>query len=170
MRRHTFAAFFVLFGQGPRVWIPAPAERSEYVDQFAIIRGEHAFAGTAVVVIDTQEVVLQALTSAGTALFEVRTGADHHTVRAPDPGMTELLERLPFFRDLMLVYAWRCPSGRCSAQGGRIWEELQADGSVTRRWRGERGTAIVRLQPGRAELRDPSRGYTLVVVGEAVGR
>ena len=157
----------LLLACAPKLPLVAPT-RQEHVDQFALTRGEHTFAGMAVVVLEGPKVTLQALTPAGSALFTIEATAEEIQVRAPDPQMAALLERLPFHRDLMLVYAWSCPPGRCAADGGTIREQPE-DNGLLRRWRGPGGPATLHLQPGKAVLTDPLRRYTLTVVGEEIG-
>ena len=83
--------------------------------------------------------------------------------------LAEVLERLPFGRDLRMINSWSCGGEPvCGVAGGRI-EESRVEGVLERRWSGPEGPASVRLEPGRARLEDGRRGYSLLVVGEGVG-
>lgn len=117
-------------------------------------------AGTGVFVEEGDQLVFQALTPAGTALFSVRDGVDSEPeVQAPKEEMAEMLARIPWYRDLSLLFRWDCPQGRCTVETGRIIQTPDA-----RRYRGEGGPATVTLTAETVELWDPRRRYRLTVL------
>ncbi len=139
----------------------APTPVVEGPAQLKLESARGTVAGLAVVVVTPERFVLQALTPAGVELFS----ASDEGVTAPDPSWVATLERLPFERDLRLIFAWECPEGACAVPaGGRVW---QAEG--LRHYRGPGGPARVELSPRKAVLRDPRRGYTLTIVGDVLG-
>lgn len=143
------------------------APPGEAVLQLALTFGDNTIAGLAAMDLQPESLDLQALTPAGVALFTVHSQDFETTVSAPDPDWAKVLELLPFERDMRLILEWSCPSGSCDADPGRV-RERSVDGGVERRWRGPGGPATVRLEPGRAELSDPRRRYTLVLVGDSI--
>jgi hypothetical protein len=111
---------------------------------------------------------LLAITPAGIELFRVQGDGESTTVTAPQQDLKDILERLPLGRDLHLIYAWSCGgSEACSVGGGKL-REGPTESGWTRTWRGPGGPAVVDIEPGRASLEDPRRGYTLLVVGEEI--
>lgn len=158
-------AWLAVLGLGCAMRAPVEVRSTvEAVDQFALTAHGHTFAGLAVVQVDDPDASLSALTPAGIALFDVRlTALDDAQVRSPDPGMTAVLERIPFGRDLALLYRWRCPVSTCVTPYGR----LRVDGDQTT-WTGRQGRATVQWSETGAELTDPRRGYSLRVVGEGL--
>ncbi len=136
----------------------------EGVEQFQVQRGELSLSGLAVVRLEDDRAVLQALTPGGVALFTLTWEGGRRRVEAPDDAWADVLERLPFERDLSLVHRWSCGGARrCRVGGGRMVERIE-DGVVERRWRGPGGPARARIEGRRAEVRDLRRGYRLVVV------
>ncbi len=160
-------ALLLWLGCAPRVWIAPPAAPVQAVEQFALTRGDAAMAGLAAVHIDGPVVTLDALSPSGVSLFRVIAGPDDVQLRAPDPAWEQALAAIPFRRDLLLVHAWSCPSGRCAVDGGVV-RQRQTDAGVLRRYRGKGGGARVLLTAGRAELHDRLRGYRITLVGEAI--
>ncbi len=139
------------------------ADRVETLHQFKLESPFGTMAGLAAVVISDDEFVLQALTPAGVALFTVQGEA----VSAPDEAWAAVLERIPFERDMRLVYGWPCSAQRCELPQGRLWQERTDEGLV-RRYRGPGGPATVTLTQGKAVLVDPRRRTTLTMLGEAI--
>lgn len=133
----------------------------ETVQQFKLESPFGTLAGVAVVNLD-DEVVVQALTPAGIALFTV----EGDTVTAPDEQWAEALELIPFARDMQLIYRWSCPD-RCEVEGGTLRQALTDEG-IERRYRGDGGPATVRITEGRAVLDDPRRRYTLTVLSDEI--
>jgi len=144
--------------------VARPTEPVAVVEQFALARGDRAIAGLAAVRIDGDAVTLDALSPAGIALFRVEASAEGATVTAPDPAWADVLERIPFRRDLLLIHAWDCPEGRCAVAGGTVRQRVE-DGALLRRYRGPGGPARARIEEGRATLHDPLRGYDVTLVG-----
>jgi len=124
--------------------------------------GEQVFAGLAAINIGPNRATLEALSIAGPSLFTVHATADHLQVTAPDPRMAAVLQRIPFWRDLSLLYRWSCPSTKCGVDGGTV-ENI---GDVVR-YRGSGGPASLRREEKVATLDDLRRGYSLTVVGDA---
>lgn len=133
----------------------------ETVQQFKLESAFGTMAGIAVVNLD-EDFTLQALSPAGFALFTV----DDDGVTAPDEGWAATLERIPFSRDMHLVYRWSCPR-RCEVDGGTV-KQTSTDDAVERSYRGEGGPASVQISDGRAVLEDSRRRYTLTVLSEAI--
>ena len=140
-----------------------PSERVEALHQFKLESPLGTMAGLAVVVVDEEEFVLQALTPAGVALFTVEEGR----VSAPDENWEAVLARIPFERDMRLVYGWPCEAPRCELPQGRLSQE-RTDAGLVRRYRGPGGPATVTLTEGKAVLVDPRRRTTLTMLGEAI--
>lgn len=136
---------------------PAEVLPDEHVGAFKIEAFGQTFAGVGVFAEDEDDLVFQALTPAGTALFTVRADRESTTVQAPDPEMTALLERLPWYRDIALVTRWRCAEAVCSTETGT----LRSTGD---RWtyRGDGGKATVQYGEW-IVVNDPRRRYTLTV-------
>ncbi len=139
------------------------SERVEALHQFKLESPLGTLAGMAVVVVSEDEFVLQALTPAGMALFTV----EGDSVRAPDPAWAAVLERIPFERDMRLVYGWPCAEPRCELPQGRLAQERTDEGLV-RRYRGPGGPATATITEGKAVLVDPRRRTTLTMLGEAI--
>lgn len=140
----------------------------ETVQQFKLESPFGTMAGMAVVVLE-ESFALQGLSPAGTALFTVTDEG----VTAPDEGWAAALERIPFERDMRLVYQWACTdaSGRCTHDDATIRQTLEVGDDATwieRRYRGPSGPATVRLRDGMAVLEDPRRRYTLTVISEDI--
>lgn len=142
------------------VWLMAcahtPAEILPAVrrtDPF-VIEASARIAGLAIVVVEDDDWALQALTPTGLSLFTARANEE---VIAPDE-MKPILARLPFERDLWLLYRLRC-ADRCRTPKGHLRVK---DG--VGRWRGAGGPARVTTDGNAFVLRDPRRGYTLKVV------
>ena len=146
---------------------PAGFEPSQgVVWQFAIRARGHALAGLAVVDLNAEGARLQALSPLGVELFRVEVDASGSRVQAPDEAWAEVLGAMPFGRDLRLAGAWSCPEGRCAAGGGRV--KIRAEqGATVLRYRGPGGPAEARREAGRVLLRDPVRGYELVMIAAA---
>jgi len=139
---------------------PAVVHSVEHVAGFKIEILGSTLAGTGVFAEEGDAVVFQALTPAGTALFSVRdSGTAQPQVVAPDEDLAAMLERLPWYRDLSLLFRWSCPEGRCTTETGRIRESEDS-----RRYRGDGGPATVRILDDGLELTDPRRRYTLTVL------
>lgn len=139
----------------------------ETMQQFKLESPFGTLGGMAVVVLD-DDFVLQALSPAGTAIFTVTDEG----VSAPDEGWAAALERIPFERDMLLVYRWSCPTGRCSTEtGGKVTQTTETDDEATwveRSYRGPSGPATVRIRDGKAVLEDGRRRYTLTVISEEI--
>ncbi len=150
-------------------WPVAPPPPSvEVYHQFAIEARGRAFAGMAVVRIDGPAYSLVAITPGGVELFSVSGDGDQDSVSAPQEDLEAILGRLPFDRDLHLLYSWSCgPTARCRVGGGWIEEGPSPEGWL-RSWTGPGGPALVTIEDGRATLEDPRRGYRLKVVGEEI--
>ena len=147
----------------------APLEgRREVVCQFAIAAHGQRFAGLMAAALTPEGVEVSALTPAGTELFHVASRGGVTEVAAPDPAWEPWLERLPFRRDLSLVFAWSCPTGRCAAGGGVLTERALPGGGIERVWRGPDGPVVGEIVPGRAVLTDARRGTTVTLAGEAI--
>ncbi len=157
-----------LLGCAPKLVIAPPAQRLEVVHQFAIHTRGRSFAGLGVAVFEGERVDFVALSPAGTEIFSVSHQAGEAQITAPDPAWIPWLERLPFHRDLALVFAWSCPEGRCAVAGGRLRERRLADGSLRRTWRGPEGPVRAEIHEGQAIVLDPRRGYQVTVAGEQV--
>ncbi|MFH1469548.1 MAG: hypothetical protein ABIO70_34505 [Pseudomonadota bacterium] len=142
--------------------------RQEVVCQFAIAAHGQRFAGLMAAALTPEGVQVSALTPAGTELFRVSDLGGDTEVSAPDPTWEPWLARLPFRRDLSLVFAWSCPAGRCAAGGGVLTERALPEGGVERSWRGPDGPVVAEIVPGRAVLTDERRGTTVTLAGEAV--
>ena len=139
---------------------PAAVLPVEQVAGFKIEVLGTTIAGTGVFAEEGEGLVFQALTPAGTALFTVRDeGGQEPEVTAPSEEMEEMLARIPWHRDLSLLFRWDCPQGRCTVETGRVVQT-----SDTRRYRGEGGPATVTLTEERLELWDPRRRYRLTVL------
>jgi hypothetical protein len=146
----------------------APAARQEVVCAFAIDARGRTLAGLMAAVLTPDGVEVSALTPTGLELFRVSSHGGVAQVAAPDPAWEPWLARLPFERDLPLVFAWSCPAGRCAAGGGVLRERALPGGGVRRAWRGPEGPVVAEIVPGQAVLRDPRRGFTVTLAGEAV--
>ncbi len=135
---------------------PLPAH-GEHVDLFSIEGHGQVFGGVAVVAHDGPTLAMEALTPAGPSLFTVRVEGGRTTIEALDPGLGELLGRLPFDRDLAALYLVD-GSQRVRVLGFRV--RPKSDGwSVS----GSRGRARVRREGEGLVLRDRLRGYRLTV-------
>jgi hypothetical protein len=148
----------------PPATLAAPGE---FVEQFALRAsipgaGEQVFAGLAAIRISPENASLEALSVAGPALFSVEASAESLQVSAPDPRMEAVLARIPFWRDLALLYLWQCEAGICELEGGRL---IATDGDITYKGRG--GGASLTRDGNVARIDDPRRGYSLTVVGSA---
>lgn len=142
----------------------APAELGPPVQDaggFLIRAGETSMAGMAVVAIEDDSFTLQALTPTGLSLFSIRGDADGTEVSAPSDAMEQVLRRIPFERDLWLLYRLDCET-RCRARGGTL--TATEDGL---RWRGPGGPAVVVHEADRSVLKDRRRRYELVILEEA---
>ena len=136
----------------------------ETVDQFAIHARGSTMAGLAAVVVENDTITLQALSPAGLQIFTVQASSTDVAVSAANEDMKKVLERMPFYRDLSLLYRWRCEAKRCKTDLGSIRQK----GATEWVWHGKGGRALLTLENGNTQLHDPLRGYTLKVVGEGV--
>ncbi|MCB9764723.1 MAG: hypothetical protein H6739_33415 [Alphaproteobacteria bacterium] len=144
-----------------------PKPPLEAVTQLALTRSGHSLAGLAAISVTPDLAQLQVISAGGVELFSVQATPEDVTAQAPDPELAGLIERVPFYRDLSLVFTWRCPEARCQVGGGRLRVERDA-GRTLLHWRGPGGPATVALERGRATLSDPRRGYVLTVLGEPI--
>ena len=135
---------------------PLPAH-GEHVDLFSVEGYGQAFGGIAVVVHEGPIFALEALTPAGPPLFTVRVEGGRTTIDALDPGLGELLGRLPFDRDLAALYLVD-GSRRLRVLDFRV--RPRSDGWVVG---GPRGRARVRREGEGLVLSDRLRGYRLTV-------
>ncbi len=135
------------------------------VHQFVIEAGEHQVVGTAIVDVTETGVTLQAISPAGLLLFQVEATAGSAELSGPAMAteMGPWLRRMPFARDLFLLYRWRCPQGRCRTPTGTLRRYREG-----LRWRGHGGATTFACVPDRCELTDNLRGYRLLVVGQRV--
>jgi Protein of unknown function (DUF3261) len=135
--------------------VPPPA--AEHVQLFVLSGHGHAFGGTAIVVHESDTVVLEALSPAGPSLFTARVEGAEAQVEAIDPGLAQVLGRIPFARDLTALYL--VDGARRERTSG--WTVRPTDDG----WRvsGPGGGARIRRVAGGLELRDRLRGYTLTV-------
>lgn len=161
-------ALLVLLGCAPKHTLEIMDTRQERVCQFAITAHGHSFAGLMAAVLEDGGVEVAALTPTGTELFRVSRHGEQVVVRAPDPGWVPWLERLPFERDLPLVFLWSCPAERCWVEGGVVRQESTDDGGLVRSWRGPGGPVSATIHPGRAVISDTRRGYVVTLAGEAI--
>lgn len=135
----------------------------EAVARFSIQRGELSLLGTAIVVVEGEHTRMAALSPMGTTIFSVDAVPGRAQVQAPDPRWARQLGRIPFNRDLLLVYGWSCSQARCRAGAGTITEE-DREGVTWRRFRGPHGPARARISAANAVVTDPLRRYTLTLL------
>ena len=164
----TTLALLALLGCAPKHSLELAPARQERVVQFAIQAQGHSFAGLIAAVFEGDGVEVAALTPAGTELFRVARHGDQVEVHSPDEDWTPWLERLPFDRDLPLVFLWDCPQGRCVVHDGVLRQRSTEAGGLVRTWRGSAGPVSATIVEGRAVISDPRRGYTVTLVGEAI--
>lgn len=157
-----------LLACAPKQVLEISAERRELVCQFAIRAYGRSFAGLMAAALEGGGVEVSALTPAGTEIFHVSRHGEQVSVRAPDPAWEPWLARLPFDRDLALVFAWHCPSERCQVAGGVLRQRSLDDGALERSWRGPGGPVSAVIRPGKASITDPRRGYQVILAGEPV--
>ena len=129
----------------------------ESLHGFAMEARGHTFAGLAAVSVGPRPWQLDVLMPTGNSLFSVQVG-DEVQVQAGMPELEEVLARIPFERDLALLYRYRCEGSRCRA--GRWRLVAQGEG-----WslRGPGGRATLVRQGQLLVLHDPRRGYTMRV-------
>ncbi len=146
----------------PRAGGPAVAlDAIEAPAQFALRTPGRDIAGGAFVRTTADgEIWLVATTPIGTELFRVHVNGAEQEVRAAVPEMEPVLNRIPFSRDLALVYRWRCAAPPCKTALGRLTQDGDA-----MRWRGHGGGARVRVGAGEVVLVDDRRSYELRVIG-----
>lgn len=135
----------------------APLPAVERLDAFAIEARGSVMAGQALVVTDSEGASLHALTPAGTTLFTVEVHGSDTTVSSASPDLGVWLERLPFARDLAVLYRYEC-ADRCKAGPWKL--VVGAEGTKVR---GPGGPALLAREEGRFVLHDSLRGYTLTV-------
>lgn len=138
---------------------PACATLSgEHIVSLGIAAHGHRFGGLAIIEFEGEDWSLTALSPAGPALFTVQRRGGVSEVWSAFPEWTPWLARLPFDRDLRLLYSGDPPA--CA------WGEAKiVPCGHSRVWRGAPGPARVRTnKAGGRELRDPWRGYTLTVL------
>ncbi len=141
------------------LWAPARVlGPTEHQDVFALRAHGQVVAGPALVTHADGRTTLHALAPTGTELFEVRVEAGGASVRCPDPELARGLARIPFHRDLTALYALRCDTARCRADGWRL--RSTPDGFTIA---GSGGPATLRRVEDRWVLEDTRRGYTLTV-------
>ncbi len=157
-----------LLACAPKHTLEVADTRQERVCQFAISAHGRSFAGVMAAVLEDGGVEVAALTPAGTELFRVSQQGQDVEVSAPDASWEPWLERLPFQRDLPLVFLWHCPVERCAVEGGVLSQRALPGGGLERRWRGPGGPVTATITPGRAVIVDPRRGYTVTLAGDAV--
>jgi hypothetical protein len=139
---------------------PASAGSMQGVHAYKIEAFGQTLAGLGVFASDGDELVFQSLTPAGTVLFQVRDTADGDpVVTAPDETMAAMLGRIPWYRDLSLLFRWECDDTVCSTETGRV---RPIEDGLT--YRGGGGRASVTDVDDVMELVDPKRRYTLTVV------
>ncbi|MCO4747472.1 MAG: DUF3261 domain-containing protein [Proteobacteria bacterium] len=140
----------------------APEPPVERIDAFAIAARGQTMMGQALVVSDANQTSLHALTPAGTSLFSVEVVDGEATVKSPDAELSGWLERLPFARDLSVLYRYDCLD-RCRADQ---WKLVRKEDGL--RVTGPGGPAWLTVDgAGRSVLKDSRRGYTLTVVKQA---
>lgn len=144
------------------------ADPGEVVEQFALRAtmpgaGEQVFAGLAAIRIDHDHAQLEALSIAGPALFSVVATPTSLEITSPDPRMTAVLQRIPFWRDLAMLYIWECERDACSVEGGRL---IPDENGTTYKGRG--GRATLSREGNITHIDDHRRGYSLTVVGSAL--
>ena len=158
----------VLVACAPKHTLEVMDTRQERVCQFAIQAHGHSFAGLMAAVLEDGGVEVSAMTPAGTELFRVARLGEQVDVRAPDPSWVPWLERLPFDRDLALVFLWGCPVERCAVEGGVVTQRPLDGGGIVRTWRGPAGAVSAVIQPGKAVISDTRRGYVVTLAGEVI--
>ncbi len=158
----------VLLACAPKHALEVSPVREERVCQFAIQARGQTFAGMMAAVLEGGGVEVAALTPAGTELFRVSRAGERVEVRAPEPAWEPWLARLPFDRDLHLVFLWDCPQERCAVAEGVLMQRALDDGGVQRTWKGPGGPVSAMIHPGKAVITDARRGYTVTLAGEAI--
>jgi len=140
-------------------WAPAHLlGDAEHEDQFALAAHGHVLAGTALVATHDGVATLHALAPTGTDLFQVTVDAGGAAITSPDDDLAARLRKIPFDRDLSVLYRLRCDAPRCKAERWRLVR--RPDGW---RVRGPGGPATLVRDGDRWRLTDPVRGYTLTV-------
>jgi hypothetical protein len=149
--------------------IVEPLGSIEVQHQFVFEVHDQSFMGIALVNIQQPDASLIALSPAGHSLFTITASPTTMEATAVSPGLEDVLRRLPFHRDLQLLYMYSClGQPRCRVGGGRL-REVRHNGSLVRQWRGPGGRADVEFTPQRASLHSRRGDYTLKVAGEGLG-